>query len=43
MAIELEAKDQTGEESGEDLIAIAHAYLEYVARLKSAAENHMVG
>lgn len=38
MAIELEAKSETCEESGEDLIAIAHAYLEYVARMKAAAE-----
>lgn len=43
MAIELEAKAHDGEETGEDLIAIAHAYLEYVARLQRTAEQQMVG
>ncbi|HEY9854958.1 MAG TPA: hypothetical protein V6D05_04410 [Stenomitos sp.] len=43
MATELTAKSEPCEESGEDLIAIAHAYLDYVARLKNAAEQQMVG
>lgn len=43
MAIELDTLSETCEESGEDLIAIAHAYLEYVARMKSAADQQMAG
>lgn len=39
MPVELEVKNETREESGEDLIAIAHAYLDYVARMKTAAEQ----
>ncbi len=43
MAIELEAKSQPPAESGEDLIAIAHAYLAYVARMKGADDDQLVG
>lgn len=41
MAIELEAKSEPQEESGEDLIAIAHAYLAYVARMRG--DDQLVG
>lgn len=43
MAVELERKSEAPAESGDDLIAIANAYLEYVARLKTAAETQMAG